>query len=71
VESRRRRPERLDPIIWGELAGLPAEEARRRFDEFRAAEGAGTQCLELDGRPVWIAERLEQVLVRIEGRPAR
>ncbi len=70
TELRRRRPERLDPVVWGELAGLDPAEARRRFDEFRAAEGAGIHCQELDNRPVWIAERLELVLLRT-ARPAK
>jgi ubiquinone/menaquinone biosynthesis C-methylase UbiE len=69
VESRRMRPERLDPEVWGALAGLEASESRRRFDEFRAAEGRKARVQELDGRPVLIAGRLELVLARA-ARPA-
>lgn len=71
VESRRLRPERLDPEVWGELAGLGAEESRRLFDEFRAAEGRLARVQELDGRPVLIADRLELVLLRGDARPGR
>lgn len=71
VELNRCRPERLDPVVWGELAGRPAEESRLLFDEFRAAEGQGIPVLELDGRPVWIAGRRELLLVRVDGRPVR
>lgn len=68
VESRRMAPERLDPVVWGVLAGLDEAEAVRRFEAFRTAEGREARCLELDGRPVLIADRLELLLVR---QPAR
>lgn len=68
TEHRRLRPERLDPRVWGALGGLPEEEARTRFESFRADLPEGAQVLELDGRPVWIAGRQERVLRRTEGR---
>ncbi|MDP2360962.1 MAG: methyltransferase domain-containing protein [bacterium] len=69
VESRRRRAERLDPVVWGALAGLSGEEALARFDGFRAAEGRAARYLDLDGRPVLIAERLELLMTRIPAKP--
>lgn|GEM_PF-2371753 len=70
VESRRLKPERLDPVVWGALSGITEEEALSRFAEFRAAEGREGRYLELDGRPVLIADRLELLLVRVSGRSA-
>jgi ubiquinone/menaquinone biosynthesis C-methylase UbiE len=71
VESRRLRPERLDPEVWGTLSGTAPEEARRLFADFQAQEGREGRFLELDGRPVLIAERLELLLVRVAARSAR
>jgi ubiquinone/menaquinone biosynthesis C-methylase UbiE len=60
----RARPDRLDPLIWGELGGLGKEEALVAFAEFKAGEGAGARFMELDGHAVLIGERLELFLVR-------
>lgn len=68
VEGRRLKAERLDPVVWGGLSGTPEEEALARFEGFRKGEGKVGRYLELDGRPVLIAERLELLLVRGPGR---
>jgi ubiquinone/menaquinone biosynthesis C-methylase UbiE len=70
VESRRLKAERLDPVVWGSLSGTPEEEALARFESFRAGEGLSGRYLELDGRPVLIAERLELCLLRTPGHKA-
>lgn len=63
----RTRPDRLDPVMWGQLSGVPEADVRTRFAAFRAGQGRTARYLELDGRPVLIGERCEVLLRRRQG----
>jgi SAM-dependent methyltransferase len=58
----RRRPDRVDPRVWGRLGGLDEAAADAAWADFREGEGSGARVLVLDGREVLAAERGEWLL---------
>lgn len=72
VLRERRRPDRVDPRVWGALGGLDQAAADAAWAAFRAAEGADAPTMVLDGREALAAERGEWLLERrAPGRRAR
>lgn len=60
------RPERLDPLQVGALAGLEESEAQAAFTSWRQGPGSAPQCryLLLEGRESLMAQRMDLLLLK-------
>jgi ubiquinone/menaquinone biosynthesis C-methylase UbiE len=67
IVNSRMRLNRIDPVVWGALGGLSAEESLsifKTFTEKAEKEGRKLHVMTLDERPVLIANRFEILALR-------